>query len=950
MVPSELAISILTIFTFAAVISNFTVASHNLHSFKTSSAFHKSCLEKFGGIWMGQELWLQEKQLSVMSDLGVQFVARSGMEEAVSSGILAGRPYGGTSIAWVPELNHVIKPLVNYRHKRLVCIELASEPKPIIFVSLYMPFYNSSKRDIVLSETLDAISMLEEVIADHPLHSFVIGGDFNTEFSNTSPLDGLWRDCISRHGLICCDQFVRSSSSSSNTQKKYTYFHQSLNQTKWNDHFFISSCLVDASSQHHILEDGGNVSDHLPLMMKLTCKLTPSAPDAPPSPKSPSLKWEKCSEEQKLSYNRRLAELLLISPSQLPCCGISHCKSGACLSAIQAEYDMLIKQICEADKVLPRHKPGVQKSWWTDDLTVLKQRNIDIHRLWLAEGKPGSGATNAERVRVRTEYRKAIKIAQRSPIQTCWNRLHGALAQKNTTQFWKSWKQIYNKNKSHLHSVVNGVTDTNEIIESFSSHFVKVSQPNNEESVKNLNDRFQSAYQEASSSHSENCDCNSHAVSLQAVLDAVFKMKKGKCSDDEKVSAEHFFNAPLSLFDRLQRLFNSMLQHAFVPTQFKMGTIVPIVKDRQGDLGDLNNYRGITIAPTLSKVFEHVLGALFEPFLSTSTYQFGFKRKSSCSHAIFCLKETINYYSKNGSNVFCSFLDATKAFDRLVHSGLFLKLLQRRTPMIFLNIIISWYSNLLCRVRWGQSLGDWFSILAGVRQGGVLSPVLYSIYIDDLVAILSDAGVGCHIKNTFLSILLYADDMCLAAPSLKGLQRLLSMTEAYCREWDISLNRKKSKNMQFGKKHDNLPLLELDGGNIEWVESWTYLGVTLLSHTTFNCCIKEKLQSFYRSANAILRIEGRSNELVMLQLLETHCLSILSYAIEVIVVADERIRRKLRVAYNSIFRQIFGYRTRDSVTDLQHQLQRPTWEELIAKRKESFALNLPHCLVANTFL
>ena len=393
-----------------------------------------------------------------------------------------------------------------------------------------------------------------------------------------------------------------------------------------------------------------------------------------------------------------------------------------------------------------------------------------------------------------------------------------------------------------------------------------------------------------------------------------------------------------------------MLQHAFVPTQFKMGTIVPIVKDRQGDLGDLNNYRGITIAPTLSKVFEHVLGALFEPFLSTSTYQFGFKRKSSCSHAIFCLKETINYYSKNGSNVFCSFLDATKAFDRLVHSGLFLKLLQRRTPMIFLNIIISWYSNLLCRVRWGQSLGDWFSILAGVRQGGVLSPVLYSIYIDDLVAILSDAGVGCHIKNTFLSILLYADDMCLAAPSLKGLQRLLSMTEAYCREWDISLNRKKSKNMQFGKKHDNLPLLELDGGNIEWVESWTYLGVTLLSHTTFNCCIKEKLQSFYRSANAILRIEGRSNELVMLQLLETHCLSILSYAIEVIVVADERIRRKLRVAYNSIFRQIFGYRTRDSVTDLQHQLQRPTWEELIAKRKESFALNLPHCLVANTFL
>ena len=97
-----------------------------------------------------------------------------------------------------------------------------------------------------------------------------------------------------------------------------------------------------------------------------------------------------------------------------------------------------------------------------------------------------------------------------------------------------------------------------------------------------------------------------------------------------------------------------------------MGTIVPIVKDRQGNLGDLNNYRGITIAPIISKIFEHVLRIVFSDSLSTSNFQFGFKRKSSTSHAIFCLKETINYYTERGSSVFCSFLDASKAFDRLV--------------------------------------------------------------------------------------------------------------------------------------------------------------------------------------------------------------------------------------------------------------------------------------------
>ena len=143
---------------------------------------------------------------------------------------------------------------------------------------------------------------------------------------------------------------------------------------------------------------------------------------------------------------------------------------------------------------------------------------------------------------------------------------------------------------------------------------------------------------------------------------------------------------------------------------------------------------------------------------------------------------------------------------------------------------------------------------------------------------------------------------------------------------------------------ESLPFLQLDGNTLEWVEQWTYLDVTLRSNKEFDCCIKDKLKSFYRSANAILRIEGRSEELVMLQLLESHCVSILSYAIEVISVSDRDMCRKLRVAYNAIFRQIFGYRRSESVTDLQHQLGRPTWEELIDKRGVKFVQSIAQCL------
>ena len=89
----------------------------------------------------------------------------------------------------------------------------------------------------------------------------------------------------------------------------------------------------------------------------------------------------------------------------------------------------------------------------------------------------------------------------------------------------------------------------------------------------------------------------------------------------------------------------------------------------------------------------------------------------------------------------------------------------------------------------------------------------------------------------------------------------------------------------------------------------------------------------------------------MLELLEAQCVSILTYAIEVIHVADRDECRRLRVTYNSVFRKVCGYRTRDSVTDLQHDLGRPTWEELIARRSEKFMRSVAQCpLLKKTLL
>ena len=348
-------------------------------------------------------------------------------------------------------------------------------------------------------------------------------------------------------------------------------------------------------------------------------------------------------------------------------------------------------------------------------------------------------------------------------------------------------------------------------------------------------------------------------------------------------------------------------------------------------------------------MLEHILKIVFEDFLITSEHQFGFKRNSSTVHALHCLKQTVNYYVERGSRVFCCFLDASKAFDRVVHAGLYLKLIQRKVPIIFLDLIISWYGNLLCRVKWDDSYSEWFCVTAGVRQGGVLSPDFYSIYVDDLIGKLLSLNKGCYVIGIFMAALFYADDMAILAPSIKSLMALLTVCDEYCVDWDVCLNAKKSKILSFGRKVEMAQDVILNGNKIEWVKEWVYLGVTLRGDTNFNCSITDRIKKFYKCANAIFRIDGRSNDTVMLHLVETHCVPLLTYGIEVLVVKNRDERRQLRVAYNSVFRKIFGYRWSESVTALQGFLGRPTWEQIIEKRLANFQARFANHNLANAF-
>ena len=103
-------------------------------------------------------------------------------------------------------------------------------------------------------------------------------------------------------------------------------------------------------------------------------------------------------------------------------------------------------------------------------------------------------------------------------------------------------------------------------------------------------------------------------------------------------------------------------------------------------LRDRADFRGISISPTISKVFEHCILDRYADFLITSDNQFGFKKNSSCSHAIYSMRCVVDYYVKFGSTVNLCAIDISKAFDKMNHYGLFIKLMQKLVPINLLRV------------------------------------------------------------------------------------------------------------------------------------------------------------------------------------------------------------------------------------------------------------------------
>ena len=141
-----------------------------------------------------------------------------------------------------------------------------------------------------------------------------------------------------------------------------------------------------------------------------------------------------------------------------------------------------------------------------------------------------------------------------------------------------------------------------------------------------------------------------------------------------------------------------------------------------------------------------------------------------------------------------------------------------------IRLLLNVYTSNFVRVAWCNVLSEYFLVTNGVKQGGVLSPVLFCIYIDNLLVQLSKSGFGCYIGNTFVGALAYADDIVLVAASASATRMLLSICDDFASEYSISFNSTKSKCMVISPHtRCNVQYCEfmVQGKPMEFVSSWT---------------------------------------------------------------------------------------------------------------------------------
>ena len=235
---------------------------------------------------------------------------------------------------------------------------------------------------------------------------------------------------------------------------------------------------------------------------------------------------------------------------------------------------------------------------------------------------------------------------------------------------------------------------------------------------------------------------------------------------------------------------------------------------------DPNNFRGISLMDSLCKIFMNILSIRLtkwsNEFNVIDEAQAGFRKKYSTTDNCFTLMAlTQKYISKKKGRFYCIFVDFAKAFDSIDHEQLWESFARKNVDGKLLNVLKSAYSKLKSCVNIDGKLSEYFECTVGTRQGCVASPIIFSLFINDLVDYLHvHCGDGIYVSREADSLisLLFADDVAGFSDSVGRLQRIIDSIASFCDLVGMKINSKKKI------------IVFRNGGPLRGVEKWFYNG------------------------------------------------------------------------------------------------------------------------------
>ena len=575
-------------------------------------------------------------------------------------------------------------------------------------------------------------------------------------------------------------------------------------------------------------------------------------------------------------------------------------------------YTGLVDECCKLTIPKTTKRNPIINPWISEGLIVSIDEKHKLRRKWKKTCKKKEGGDHElwkKFVTYQEEVNKLISIAKTKYYASKFEKY-----ESNRKKTWEVINELRGKSKDKMKAVFiidnERVINRRAIADKFNTYFANLAKNLNNEAYKEKPHSEYPNFQEYSNKFNDK-SIFLEECSTDEIITIIKNFENGKASDIpvSVIKRTSFLISPM-----LSHLFNNCMRSGVFPTCLKVGKITPIFK--KGDRELLKNYRPVSTLPIFGKIFEKIIcSRLYNFFTSNnllSDCQFGYRKKHSTGHAIHHSVNIIKDALADKKHVIAIFVDLSKAFDTIDHKILLSKLERYGIRGTANNLI---HDYLTGRTQYVSTLGehsDLEDIIFGVPQGSVLGPLLFLIYMNDIVNSIND--------KLNIKLVLYADDTNIfvieesKALAMSKANIVLTKINRYMKSNLLHINIEKCCYIHFSpNKEDPINITETNDDNlyiagkcINEVTQARFLGVIIDNKLSWEPHIT-KLHKKLNSQVGILKricknIPKKHHKSLYYSLFESH----LAYCISVFGNAPKCVLEKLFITQKKCIRVLFG--------------------------------------------